>query len=82
MDDPTETQITDFANDLATFLLPYVKSGSSPLMLAGVMMSCTMELYTTALKTNEDIYKLLEVVAASVDDIRDKNARHLSRTVH
>ena len=72
-----EQQMTEFANELTRFLLPHFKENKNPLMLAGVLMSCAMELYTTSIKDNQDIYHLLEVVAASVEDIREKNNKTL-----
>ena len=78
----SDEQLTTFANDLAKFLTPYIREGYDPLLLAGTMMSCTIELYTGALENNEDIYRLLEVVAESVEGIRNKNTPHMSKLVH
>ena len=77
MFDEKHEQMMEFANDLERFLLPQFKENKNPLMLAGVLMSCAMELYTASLKDNKDIYHLLEVVAASVEDIREKNNKTL-----
>ena len=77
MFDEKHEQMIEFAKDLERFLLPQFKENKNPLMLAGVLMSCAMELYTASLKDNKDIYHLLEVVAASVEDIREKNNKTL-----
>lgn len=77
MFDEKHEQMMEFAKDLERFLLPQFKENKNPLMLAGVLMSCAMELYTASLKDNKDIYHLLEVVAASVEDIREKNNKTL-----
>ena len=77
MFDEKHEQMMEFAKDLERFQLPQFKENKNPLMLAGVLMSCAMELYTASLKDNKDIYHLLEVVAASVEDIREKNNKTL-----
>ena len=77
MFDEKHEQMMEFAKDLERFLLPQFKENKNPLMLAGVLMSCAMELYTASLKDNKDIYHLLEVVAASVEEIREKNNKTL-----
>ena len=77
MFDEKHEQMMEFAKDLERFLLPQFKENKNPLMLAGVLMSCAMELSTASIKDNKDIYHLLEVVAASVEDIREKNNKTL-----
>lgn len=62
-------EIAAFKIKLTEFLLPHLKK-SDPMMVAGVLMKSTMEIYTTHL-SEKDMYKLLNVVIESVPIIKE-----------
>ena len=70
-----------FGKDLANFLMPILNDKNiEPLMIAGMMMKMTIELYTKLLD-DDAIHTLLSVVDSTVEDIR-KDAIPINRTIH
>ena len=78
----SDKEFKEFGEDLAQFLLPVLndKNGLDPLMIAGIMMRMTIEIYTKVLDDNA-IHSLLEVVASSVNKVRSHNTI-VSKTIH
>jgi len=58
-----------FANECTEWLLKKHSEYSDPLMMGGVLMKATIELYLSQL-SDEDINHLLDVVAESIPHIR------------
>jgi len=70
-DDNEEEEIKKFSEELSKFLLPILnKEDTNPLMIAGLLMRTTIEIYTKLLNDDE-IHSLLSAVASSIEDIRD-----------
>ena len=81
MKDNYDKEMQKFGEELAKFLLPYLNDKDS-LMIAAVMMKVTMELYTKSL-SDDAIHSLLEIVASSVSDIRERETFTVeNKTIH
>ena len=80
MKDP---ELKKFGEDLANFLVPILNDkNTEPLMIAGMMMKMTIELYTKLL-SDDAIHSLLSIVDSTVEDIRSKGCEApISKTVH
>jgi len=60
-----------FSNEVTQWLIEKYGEYEDPLMMGGVLMRATMELYLSRL-TDEDIHRLLDVVAESIPQIRSQ----------
>ena len=70
-----DKDINRFSNECREWVLKKHGEYKDPLMMGGVMMKATMELYLSSL-SDEDIHSLLEVVAESVPQIRRQLERN------
>ena len=62
-----------FSNEVTQWLIEKYGEYEDPLMMGGVLMRATMELYLSRL-TDEDIHRLLDVVSESIPTIREQQA--------
>mgnify|MGYP006243060353 CR=1 FL=1 len=60
-----------FANEVAEWLIEKYGEYQDPMMMGGVLMRATMELYLSRLSDN-DVHNLLEVVSESIPTIREQ----------
>ena len=60
-----------FANEVAEWLVEKYGEYQDPMMMGGVLMRATMELYLSRLSDN-DVHNLLEVVSESIPMIREQ----------
>ena len=58
-----------FANEVAEWLIEKYGEYQDPMMMGGVLMRATMELYLSRLSDN-DVHNLLDVVSESIPMIR------------
>ena len=62
-----------FANEVAEWLIEKYGEYQDPMMMGGVLMRATMELYLSRLN-EDDIHRLLDVVSESIPTIREQQA--------
>ena len=62
-----------FANEVAEWLIEKYGEYQDPMMMGGVLMRATMELYLSRLN-EDDMHRLLDVVADSITIIRAHQA--------
>ena len=67
-----------FANEVAEWLIEKYGEYKDPMMMGGVLMRATMELYLSRL-SEDDMHRLLDVVSESIPIIREQQA---SRSQH
>ena len=67
-----------FANEVAEWLIEKYGEYQDPMMMGGVLMRATMELYLSRLN-EDDMHRLLDVVSESIPIIREHQA---SRNQH
>ena len=67
-----------FANEVAEWLIEKYGEYQDPMMMGGVLMRATMELYLSRLN-EDDMHRLLDVVSESIPIIREQQA---SRSQH
>ena len=67
-----------FANEVAEWLIEKYGEYQDPMMMGGVLMRATMELYLSRLN-EDDIHRLLDVVSESIPIIREQQ---MSRGQH
>ena len=67
-----------FANEVAEWLIEKYGEYKDPMMMGGVLMRATMELYLSRLN-EDDIHRLLDVVSESIPTIREQ---HANRSQH
>ena len=60
-----------FANEVAEWLVEKYGEYQDPMMMGGVLMRATMELYLSRLSDN-DVHNLLDVVSESIPIIREQ----------
>ena len=60
-----------FANEVAEWLIEKYGEYKDPMMMGGVLMRATMELYLSRLSDN-DVHNLLDVVSESIPIIREQ----------
>ena len=70
--------IDRFSNEVAEWLIEKYGEYQDPMMMGGVLMRATMELYLSRLSDN-DVHNLLEVVSESIPIIREQQ---MSRGQH
>tara|TARA_B100001778_G_scaffold130523_1_gene107389 strand:- start:237 stop:494 length:258 start_codon:yes stop_codon:yes gene_type:complete len=70
--------IDRFSNEVAEWLIEKYGEYQDPMMMGGVLMRATMELYLSRLN-EDDIHRLLDVVSESIPTIREQQA---SRNQH
>ena len=73
-----DDELKEFTNNLAEFIV--LNKQRDPLIMGAALMKVAMELYTHSLKDDE-IYNLLNVVAESVPEIREKSLIE-NKTLH
>ena len=71
-----EENVRKFGHELVEL---FEEDGHHPLLIAGMLMKTSMEIYTKLLD-DDAIYSLLNAVASSVKDIR--NNSNENRTIH
>ena len=62
-----------FANEVAEWLIEKYGEYQDPMMMGGVLMRATMELYLSRLN-EDDMHRLLDVVSESIPTIREQQA--------
>ena len=67
-----------FANEVAQWLIEKYGEYQDPMMMGGVLMRATMELYLSRL-SEDDVHRLLDVVSESIPIIREQQ---MSRGQH
>ena len=67
-----------FANEVAEWLIEKYGEYQDPMMMGGVLMRATMELYLSRLN-EDDMHRLLDVVSESIPIIREQQ---MSRGQH
>ena len=67
-----------FANEVAQWLIEKYGEYQDPMMMGGVLMRATMELYLSRL-SEDDMHRLLDVVSESIPIIREQQ---MSRGQH
>ena len=67
-----------FANEVAQWLIEKYGEYQDPMMMGGVLMRATVELYLSRLN-EDDMHRLLDVVSESIPIIREQQA---SRNQH
>ena len=60
-----------FANEVAEWLIEKYGEYQDPMMMGGVLMRATMELYLSRLN-EDDMHRLLDVVSESIPIIREQ----------
>ena len=60
-----------FANEVAQWLIEKYGEYQDPMMMGGVLMRATMELYLSRL-SEDDMHRLLDVVSESIPTIREQ----------
>ena len=60
-----------FANEVAEWLIEKYGEYQDPMMMGGVLMRATMELYLSRL-SEDDMHKLLDIVSESIPTIREQ----------
>mgnify|MGYP006241551867 FL=1 len=60
-----------FANEVAEWLIEKYGEYQDPMMMGGVLMRATMELYLSRL-SEDDVHRLLDVVSESIPIIREQ----------
>ena len=60
-----------FANEVAQWLIEKYGEYQDPMMMGGVLMRATMELYLSRL-SEDDVHRLLDVVSESIPIIREQ----------
>ena len=68
-DDEMKERIDCFSTEFSQWLVDQHKKYKDPLMMGGVLMKATLELYLSQLSV-EDMHHLLDVVGESVPEIR------------
>ena len=68
-DDEMKERIDCFSTECSQWLVDQHKKYKDPLMMGGVLMKATLELYLSQLSV-EDMHHLLDVVGESVPEIR------------
>ena len=69
VDDEIQDRIECFSTECSDWLTDQHKKYKDPLMMGGVLMKATLELYLSQLSV-EDMHHLLDVVGESVPEIR------------
>ena len=82
MDDESKN-LREFSEELAEWLVPQLNKYQDPLLIGAAMVRVAMGLYTASLK-DEEIERLLDVVAESLPEIREASKRvsEMKRTIH
>ena len=62
-----------FANEVAEWLIEKYGEYQDPMMMGGVLMRATMELYLSRLN-EDDMHRLLDVVSESIPIIREQQS--------
>ena len=62
-----------FANEVAQWLIEKYGEYQDPMMMGGVLMRATMELYLSRLN-EDDMHRLLDVVSESIPIIREQQS--------
>ena len=60
-----------FANEVAEWLIEKYGEYQDPMMMGGVLMRATMELYLSRL-SEDDMHNLLDIVSESIPTIREQ----------
>ena len=60
-----------FANEVAEWLIEKYGEYQDPMMMGGVLMRATMELYLSRLN-EDDMHNLLDIVSESIPTIREQ----------
>ena len=60
-----------FANEVAQWLIEKYGEYQDPMMMGGVLMRATMELYLSRL-SEDDMHNLLDIVSESIPTIREQ----------
>ena len=72
-----------FANEVAEWLIEKYGEYQDPMMMGGVLMRATMELYMSRLN-EDDMHRLLDIVSESIPVIREQQEKnlHSNRVLH
>ena len=72
-----------FAYEVAEWLTEKYEEYQDPMMMGGVLMRATMELYMSRLN-EDDMHRLLDVVSESIPVIREQQEKnlHSNRVLH
>lgn len=69
MNQKDKDELERFSEECSSWLMNKHNEYQDPIMMGGVMMRATMELYLSRL-TDEDIHRLLDVVVETIPQIR------------
>jgi len=69
MNEKDKDELERFSEECSSWLIDKHNEYQDPIMMGGVMMRATMELYLSRL-TDEDIQRLLDVVVETIPQIR------------